>query len=732
MIKKKKIILIGVITLLLVITSITLVYLNNDTNNEIYISKEPDKEEINSNGFLTMMYETGIQTGEYVESTSTEWLDSNYVFNASLSACENGGELRWDSSTNTVKLFSQGSDRCYVYFDRKVTLAEVCNVGETLESCIKNYYNELGEGYDGLYLHDGIGSYVNSDQEAGDNSYRYSGANPNNYVCFGDDCSDTDNLYRIIGVFDDQVKLIMADYPTTGLLGTDGAYFTGFVNHNDDNYKGSQDLSMVGVYYWNTSSNNIWSQSVLNTTNLNINYINNLNNIYKNMVDLFNWNVGGVSYQIANNGDAKTVYSYEIGVNSNNTINSAKVGLMYVSDYGFAMSPNYWTTSIGAYRDASDSNWMYLGMQELTISRDSNTNNKSIWLNERGGISNSLYIYTYPLYIRPSFYLKSQVLYAGGDGSKENPIQLSYNPTLADLCEGLTLSECITTQVYTGVDGDNGLYYHDADLANGAGDNSYRYAGANPNNYICFGSTASTCPNDNLYRIIGVFGNQVKLIKYDYANSNLLGTDGAYYTTYANTSWSTSYYKGDQSTSSVGTYYWNPSGTNTWSNSTLTTTNLNSTFLNSISSTYRNQIADAIWYVNGYSTSSATAATWYAAESTGTTWTGKIGLMYVSDYGFAASNSAWTSNISSYNSSSITSNNWMYMGLTEWTISRSSSGTDFVYIVGDSGHLNYVSVRSRYNTSAIRPCFYLTSNVTYASGDGSINNPFRMLTSGHF
>ena len=100
--------------------------------------------------------------------------------------------------------------------------------------------------------------------------------------------------------------------------------------------------------------------------------------------------------------------------------------------------------------------------------------------------------------------------------------------------------------------------------------------------------------------------------------------------------------------------------------------------------------------------------------------------MYVSDYGFAASNSAWTSNISSYNSSSITSNNWMYMGLTEWTISRSSSGTDFVYIVGDSGHLNYVSVRSGYNTSAIRPVFYLTSDVTYVSGDGSINSPIRI------
>ena len=69
-------------------------------------------------------------------------------------------------------------------------------------------------------------------------------------------------------------------------------------------------------------------------------------------------------------------------------------------------------------------------------------------------------------------------------------------------------AEYITTQVYTGVDGENDLYYHDADLANGAQDSSYRYSGANPNNYVCFGATGADCQNeDNQYRIIGVFNN---------------------------------------------------------------------------------------------------------------------------------------------------------------------------------------------------------------------------------
>ena len=42
-------------------------------------------------------------------------------------------------------------------------------------------------------------------------------------------------------------------------------------------------------------------------------------------------------------------------------------------------------------------------------------------------------------------------------------------------------------KLYTGTQGENNLYYHDASLVNGAGDNSYRYAGSNTgmNNYIC-------------------------------------------------------------------------------------------------------------------------------------------------------------------------------------------------------------------------------------------------------
>ena len=299
---------------------------------------------------------------------------------------------------------------------------------------------------------------------------------------------------------------------------------------------------------------------------------------------------------------------------------------------------------------------------------------------------------------------------------------------LADVCSnGNNLASCITSFYNTYGTDTTKLYYHNSSLANGAGDNSYRYAGASEevNNYVCFGSTASTCPSDNLYRIIGVFGNQVKLIKADYTTT-MTGSGGDYYNNYQSANGSTSYYKGSMSQSNIASYYWNrsngTSSTNTWSASRLNRTNLNSSYLSYIGTTWSNKIATTTWYVGGHSTISATPATFQDAESTGTTYSAKIGLMYVSDYGFAASPSAWTTNMSSYNSAS--DNNWMYMGLFEWTISRYSRNSDRALLVSYVGFLLNGTV---YSVSyAVRPVFYLTSSITYNRGSGTAADPIRI------
>ena len=293
--------------------------------------------------------------------------------------------------------------------------------------------------------------------------------------------------------------------------------------------------------------------------------------------------------------------------------------------------------------------------------------------------------------------------------------------------------------LYTGTQGENSIYYHNGTIKtdNGtvidAGDNSYRYAGASEsvNNFVCFGSKASPCPTENLYRIIGVFGNNVKLIKYDYANSNLLGTDGDYSTnTFSKSGYPT--YKGEITT--INTYYWNYKknniASNEWSTSLFNKTNLNTNYLNNIGTTWSNMIESTTWKVSGHTASSVTPSAMYTAEITNATktygpsnGTSKIGLMYLSDYGFAAAPSAWTSNISSYNSSTITSVNWMYMGMHEWTITPNSSNSHYVFYLYNGGGVSYSGGDTGY---AGRPVLYLKASALYAGGSGTKDSPIRL------
>ena len=309
--------------------------------------------------------------------------------------------------------------------------------------------------------------------------------------------------------------------------------------------------------------------------------------------------------------------------------------------------------------------------------------------------------------------------------------QVQYVPPRFDeVCDETTLA-CHVAKLYTVTQGENDIYYHDSSLANGAGDNSYRYSGANPNNYVCFGSTTSPCPTDNLYRIIGVFEDQVKLIKYDYANSNLLGTDGDYNTsTYSKSSYPT--YKGELTT--INRYYWNYNANNTasnkWSTSLFNKINLNTNYLNNIGTTWSNMIENTTWKVSGHTTNAVTPKAMYTAEITTATKTygpsdgvSKIGLMYVSDYGFAATPSAWTSNMGYYDSSTIGSVNWMYMGLEDWTISR-YYGAYSVLKVSRDGNLDGYTANSVYG---VRPVLYLKSSVLYAGGSGTKNSPITLV-----
>ena len=268
--------------------------------------------------------------------------------------------------------------------------------------------------------------------------------------------------------------------------------------------------------------------------------------------------------------------------------------------------------------------------------------------------------------------------------------------TVADVCSnGQTLSSCIIA-----MDGkDDTLYHHTSSLTNGAGDNSYRYAGASDsvNNYICLGSDEATCPEANLFRIIGVFGDQTKVIR----------------------------------AKSVGEQKWHTSKDNTWSSSSLNTY-LNGEYLTSLG-TLADKIATTTWKVGGGTPdniASSVPKTAYQYEvgssASSTTSAAKIGLMYVSDYYYSASPSAWTligngDTTKSY--CGATSTNWLYLGSDEWTISRNSDNTYDVFIVY-FGCVSFYLVT--YGSYAVRPSFNLESSVNYVSGSGSMSDPVRV------
>ena len=263
-----------------------------------------------------------------------------------------------------------------------------------------------------------------------------------------------------------------------------------------------------------------------------------------------------------------------------------------------------------------------------------------------------------------------------------------------------TLVEYVKSQ-YTGTQGENGIYYHNSALTNGAGDNSYRYAGASDsvNNYICLGSDEATCPDANLFRIIGVFGDKTKVIR----------------------------------AKSVGDQKWDTNGSNTWSTSSLNTY-LNGTYLTSLG-TLADKIATTTWKVGGNTSANISGVvpkTAYQYEvgssASSTTVDKKIGLMYVSDYYYSASPSAWT--LVGYNSSdatkdyrAATSTNWLYLSSFEWTISRLSDDTFNAFAVYNTGRVNNNFVT---NSNAVRPSFNLESSVKYVSGSGSMSDPIRI------
>lgn len=87
-----------------------------------------------------------------------------------------------------------------------------------------------------------------------------------------------------------------------------------------------------------------------------------------------------------------------------------------------------------------------------------------------------------------------------------------------------------------------------------------------------------------------------------------------------------------------------------------------------------------------------------------------------SDYGFAASPSAWTLTVGSYDNTTATSTNWMYMGYTEWIISRFYATNSGLYCIDYDGKLGIENSGWGFK---VRPVLYLKASVSYSGGVGT-------------
>ena len=196
-----------------------------------------------------------------------------------------------------------------------------------------------------------------------------------------------------------------------------------------------------------------------------------------------------------------------------------------------------------------------------------------------------------------------------------------------------------------------------------------RYYGASPNNYIYFNCSDYRKQNSNtceLWRIIGVFDGKVKIIRNE-SIGNLAWdqdkNDSSSSTTYDN-NWSTStsqrflnnkYYNGNK-TGTV-TYYSGASGG--------TSTSLNMSNIGLKNDSTRNMIANTTLKIGGWSSYSIFPHQVYEYErgttvysGRPTTWYGKIGLMYLSDYGYATDIELCQQNLYNYENTNCKNNTW--------------------------------------------------------------------------
>ena len=309
--------------------------------------------------------------------------------------------------------------------------------------------------------------------------------------------------------------------------------------------------------------------------------------------------------------------------------------------------------------------------------------------------------------------------------AKANPETLDYNTATTDQKNQMwTFTHEATTQLKATTD--------------------YRYIGANPNNYVKF--------NDELWRIIGVFDvddgtgkieKRMKIIRnepiegYAWDNSTKESSNGTNNWLVARLNYLLN--PGHESETYGGSLYWNRRSGTCYSGSSNGTKSCDFTSTG-LTDEAKAMIGDAKWYLGGSSTYNDVTTSMFYTRERGTTvysgrstnWTGKVGLMYPSDYGYATSGGSSTNRASCMSKelyswednsySDCKNNDWLLITYySQWTMSPRAVFSDRVFTVVTTGYVYYDDA---YFSYAVRPVVHLKSTIKIASGTGSSDSPY--------
>ena len=442
--KNKKVILL--IFSIILLSVYPIIYFNNE--------KTVTKEEDTKSELFSYMIETSAGSGDYEMATDNKWPGEGYVFNESLSGCENGSKLTWNDETKAVTLKANISDKCYLYFDKEppdVTLAtnntdntfnpttpatlncvgsnsiynqkyqriEVASIENKYTTCNLTYQILSSKNYLNTYITSLAGQTQGDGQVVNENGYRYEGKDPNNYVWFNNE------LWRIIGVFDENshgqsaqnlVKIIRND--SLGGLAWDKS--------NTNDWTAASLMNLLNGAYLNSENGTggEYCYGYSTTVGAQCNYTENgINDTYRSMIKNVTWYLGGYS---STGATADAFYGYERGTtvySGRPTSTTGYIGLMYPSDYGYSVlaSSCARTTELGDYDSSTcaGESWLYGQGSEWTITPYSSSSDLVFTVDNYGYLGNE--DANRGSAARPVLYLDSGVYVVDGSGTMSDP-----------------------------------------------------------------------------------------------------------------------------------------------------------------------------------------------------------------------------------------------------------------------------------------------------------------------